>query len=496
MPRKFRRPRSLAGTHLYLRVDTGIYYWRRTDPITGRRYERTTGTKRLDIALRKASILEDEFERKKAGLKTYDGWKRQLTPLAEEWIEYQVGNVAEGTLRTKKVRILRAFEDLDLRIAADLDDVSRLHDRLLAFGRKHKKSLISLRRSYQRPLRQFAKWLAGNNRYLDRNPLLHWEPLKVGKIPPKNPRRAFLPDEMARALIASDALDHIYRRLHPQRLVYTLLLVTAPRGGALVTREVDDFHLRHQVINYGADVGKKRRGAGALDATTATELYDSLDDREEGPLVLSPLGARLQKEKMLDQWREAFSLGLVDELWPRLEPANLDLLHLVNQALLTGKLKVNKGGNPKRLRKETIEKRKTLEAQVKALADELRDTWQERMQGVDVHAFRKTHRTWAEAKGVPPILIDKQLGHTHSTIDHHSMEIMRVIAGSATGRRHYLDLRSTIFDASRSAEAVRQVLDEAENALRQNQNSKLACILACVPRTDPRNQNGRLRNAR
>ena len=61
--------------------------------------------------------------------------------------------------------------------------------------------------------------------------------------------------------------------------------------------------------------------------------------------------------------------------------------------------------------------------------------------------------------------MDKQLGHGGAKPER-TMKIHQLIAGSRTGRKHYLDLNSELFDASRSAEAVRQMLDEAEEALR------------------------------
>jgi hypothetical protein len=45
------------------------------------------------------------------------------------------------------------------------------------------------------------------------------------------------------------------------------------------------------------------------------------------------------------------------------------------------------------------------------------------------------------------------------------MDILRVAAGSRTGRQHYTDMRSALLDARESAEAVRALLDEAVAAL-------------------------------
>ncbi len=110
------------------------------------------------------------------------------------------------------------------------------------------------------------------------------------------------------------------------------------------------------------------------------------------------------------------------------------------------------------MKPETRAARRTLEERVFAIADAVRPEWERRMRGVDVHAFRKTHRSWAHARGVPPVLIDKQLGHA----DPGEFEVMRALAGSETGRKHYLDLGIELFDAGRSAAAVREMLDEAQ----------------------------------
>lgn len=89
------------------------------------------------------------------------------------------------------------------------------------------------------------------------------------------------------------------------------------------------------------------------------------------------------------------------------------------------------------------------------------------MRGVDVHALRKTHRTWALASGVPEVLIDRQLGHAART-GREGMDLLRVVAGSRVGRERYTDMRSALFDAARSAVAVRQLLDEAVGRLSES----------------------------
>lgn len=444
-----RRPR-LDGTHLFRKPPTGVYWWRRTDPDTGKRLKRTTGTKVLELALRIAAEYEAEFERQKAGLTIVDGWQRELAPLADEWLATQAREVGSRFLPQKAMRLRRALALLGLKRARDLDNVARLHDRLLALEGF---SRTTLRRAFQDTLKQFSAWLAANKRYLDRDPLAAWTPIRPDAS--RKRRRALLPDEFARALLAMERLDAPYGR-HPQRPLMVTLLVAGPRVGALLARDVGDLDVPNARIDLGPGVGKKRRGAAALDPTTLAELVASLDGRTEGPLFLSARGGRQEPDKVLDHVREALSLGFVDELWPATEEPRLDVAMLVNLVLLRGHMP-RQAGNPRLVKPETRAARRTLEDRVFAIADAVRPEWERRMRGVDVHAFRKTHRSWAQARGVPPVLIDKQLGHA----DPGEFEVMRALAGSETGRKHYLDLGSELFDAGRSAAAVRELLEEA-----------------------------------
>lgn len=478
--KKPRRPAALRGTNLYLN-EYGYYVWRRADPRTGKRQKRSTGHHVLELALRKAREFDDDFERRDAGLAVYDCWRLELRPLVDEWFDSQEGTVLESTRRARKSQVLRALDALQLRTAADLDHVARIADKIRRLEREGMKR-VKLRRGYQIPLRLFSAWLAADKRHLDRDPLALWKPIPTGKAKPA--RRAFLPTEVARAFLALDRLDELNRRCSSQRTPFLLMLITAPRPGALLSRVVSDFQVARRRIDFGADVGKKRKGEGALDAATVEDLKGYLGNRKEGALIHSPAGVAYTKEVFLDVWREAFGLGLVDELWPADEPRGLTIMHLVNRALLTGRVAVSRGGNPKRVTSDTLRAREALASRVSGLVDRLKADWAERMQGVDVTAFRKTHRTWAEAQGVPAVLIDKQLGHCERS-DATSADVLRQIAGSATGRRFYLDTRSAeLFDASRSAQAVRQLIDQALEAVSADpdRTALLVPVLAPVPR--------------
>ena len=264
--KKSRKRPSLAGTNLYYDERRETYYWRKVDTRTGRRLNKSTRQRSLKLALRVAAGFEDELRQDQAGVKVYANWRIELLPLVEEWIQAQQGRVTAKTLTQKRNETLRALGDLRLRVAADLSDVSLLDRRLRALGRRGL-SQSTLRRSYQQPLKQFSRWLAGNNRYLERDPLLNWEAIKQDQGDPKR-RSAYLPLDLAKGLLALDLFDQRERRSHPTRPVFLALLVTAPRVGAFISRSVADFEPEEKRIHYGKGSRNKRRGAGLLDDLT------------------------------------------------------------------------------------------------------------------------------------------------------------------------------------------------------------------------------------
>ena len=112
--------------------------------------------------------------------------------------------------------------------------------------------------------------------------------------------------------------------------------------------------------------------------------------------------------------------------------------------MLTRKLRVSKGGNPKLVKGGTLEARDELAQRVARLVALVEDEHAESMQGVSLHGLRTTHRTWALNADVPEPLIDAQLGHGKRGV----------------GRRHYTDQQTV--KAIRSAQSVRAALDSAE----------------------------------
>lgn len=445
------RPREEAGLFKH---PSGIWYWRRVDPKTGRRKIKSTGTRRLDMAIRKAAQFDDKWEKAAAGMPDFEWARVELAPLVDDWIADQ-DTVTEATRKIRRRHLTRAFSDLKLKVVADLADLAGLDRRLRALectpAMRHK--------AYQVPLKQFSRWLAENNRYTERDLLATWKKVPV-PASGEAARRAMLPEEFARALVAADHLDDFHRRKHPSRPVLMALLVTAPRATALAERDVE--HLRPERIDYGDGIGNKRNGWGALDAVTAAELRAYVGGRKEGPLFLTPVGNRFDRLRLLDLWKEIFGLGVMGEL---LKGVTVEDRILTNRALIHGRVKVSKGGS--RLRKETRKALSKKESEIEKLVEHVRDEWTRRTSGIDVHAFRKTHQTWAEAQGVPAVLIDKQLGH--AVAGGSQLEVFRAVramGASRVGRKHYLDIGSQLLDPTPSAEAVRGLVDEALAALK------------------------------
>lgn len=465
-----KRPKLPRGSSLYWDGRRGVYYWRSPDPRTGDRRVRNTEQSRLDLARREAAKFEDEFREELAGIKRLDHWREPLLPLAEEWfaeLRDESGNEPK-TLRQRENEVRRALARLHLKIAADLTDLRVIARRLKALVSKGLVTRCQARRSYQVPLKQFSRWLAQDQNYLDRDPLALWKAVRV-PVDPDAGRSTYYQEEIARTLAALDVLDDRLGRAGRQRVMFTTLLVAGgPRIESFLALDVADFDPVIRRLDLGPGKGRKRTGDGALDPTTTREIEANLGGRESGPLFLSPWGVRWPKKRALEVWRQALSLAAVDALWPTDEPRSLDLAIQVSRALQTKRVKVGRGGNPKRLKPETVSARLDLERLVRRIADRLRESWEawvtdegtDRMK--DVHQFRTTHETWAMGAEVPGHVIDKQLGH-HGGRSRRAAEVRRV-AASRTGRAHYTDMSQ--FDAERSARAVRQLLEEAEVQLR------------------------------
>lgn len=471
------RKKAHERDNLFFNPERGVWYWRKVH--NKKRVIRNTGQKQRGLARREAAKFEDQLAAERAGVKTFDEFRGALVPLVDEWIK-SLKNAdlppQEKTLTQKKRETLRALEALGLKTAADLTHVGRVNDKLRALEGV---SRLTMRRCYQDQLKQFSRWLAENGRYLPEDPLRSWKPIRVPREERGKPRRAFMPADVARALAALDVLDRQFKRVGSSRLVFTALLVTAPRAEAIVTRDVVHFDPRASRINYGLGVGNKARGAGALDPTTAAEIKAAAKGRKaDEPLFLSPHGTRWPKERLLDVWKQAFSLGLVADLWPAGEPAgtaeDLEAAVFTSRALLTGHVRVSKGGNPEFvLTADTVRERLDLELRVSRLVEAMRADWQARIAGIDVHSFRTNLQTWCEAQGVPRPAIDRQLGHDGHGTDG-SMDVLRAIAGSRTGRKHYLDMNSELFDPAKTAAAVRALVDDAEAQLRADGSMLLA----------------------
>lgn len=455
-----RQPKNLAGTNLHRDPRNGVYIWRRVHEHTGKRLKRSTGTKLIEVALAKAQAFEEEYEREAAGLLNFKHYRR---PLNEALIAPFLDSIGSEARRDQLSKhLLRAFELLGLKRLADLENFSEIEKRLLRL--EHPQDgfkRISLVRCFQQPLKQLSTFLA-SRRVLPIDHLAAWKRLETPR--PERRRRSLSPEEAARALAASDCLDKINSRSYAMRVPWTVLLVTAPRVSAFAALDIADLDMNNGRLLFKGR-GNKRAGAGALDEETFKQVRNYVDNRPEGPLFLSPTGRRIDHQRSLDRWRASVSMAIVDEEWPEDQPRTLRSVYQVHMALFTGKTDMSMGGPKSGVfepGREKVRNRRRLAARIADIADSIRERWSERMQGVDQHCLRTTHRTWALLAGVPEILIDRQLGHTAPNSDD-----LREAAWSRVGREHYTDMEFLTLDARRSAEAVREMLDRAESAFQE-----------------------------
>lgn len=458
--------REQGLTHLYRQTRSGIFIWRRRDELKGRTVQRSTKTRDESIAILIGAKFENEYQRRRAGLSVLDAYAKPLAPAAEHWIKSL--DATDEVREMRSMQIMRALKLLKLTTFADLDDISRLECNLLGLegtcgttGRAM--SRLTLVRCFQNPLKQFSKWASRNRRYLHEDPLAQWDLLKIPSTLPRLYRRAVAPGEMARALLAADALDGLYKRPFPTGIFFLSLLISGARFGALQALEVKGLLRERSRFFLGASVGKKRKGEASLDARTLLEVTAYLGTRTSGPLFLGVMGEALEHNKVLKHWRESFRFGLIDELWPEGVPRDVRTIWEVERYLATDRVPTV-GGNPRRLRAETVAARVEHAREVKAIGEKLREAVELRMAGIDLHALRKTHRTWSEAAGVHPILIDKQIGHATSA-GGAALDAARALIVSPTGRKHYVDMGLEMIEAKRSAEAVRKLLDDAREQI-------------------------------
>jgi integrase len=332
MLRKKRTRADLAGTNLALDVRTGMYFWRMVNPVTGKRMKRSTGTRFVKVALARARRFEEDMQRECAGLSRFEGYRRPIRAFVEPFLLSLRG----GSSRRERLRkdLARAFDLLGIERLADIENFIKVEEKLLAlegtgqggFRRR------TLRRCFQEPLKQLSAYLASRRETMADH-LGPWRRLSLDE--PSRERRALHPDEMARALAASDRLDEVCDRKHSLRPVWTALLVTAPRISTLAALDVSDLDEEKKRLRFrGNDI--KRAGVGALDDGTFDEIVEYIGERADGPLFLSPEGSRPERLRSLDYWRAALSLAFVDMEWPAGRPRDLKLEYLVHLTLVAG----------------------------------------------------------------------------------------------------------------------------------------------------------------
>ncbi len=456
MSRRGRKP-NLKGTGLFPRG--GVYHFRGTDPNTGKEFKRSTGCRQLEPAQEMARKIREEMERRRAGLPIYTDRQNPIEPHLQQFLKARdASGGAAPWNRQLRVMLERAVEKLGLRTFIDLENVAGLKRRVDdLMAREPGITATTMRRSYQGPLRQFSKWMF-EEQITNVDLLASWRLVTPAK--PTRRRRAMKAEEVIRALYAADALHASTRSKSrfSMRPIWTALLVSAPRITKFVQLDVPDLDVEAGRLRFSGGNERKRVGAGYLDGRTIEELVVYVGGRSSGPLFLSPQGARLDRNNALDLWRAAFSLGIVDQVWPAHEPRDFRTAYLVSLSLLQGgTCAVLGGGAPpgpeKRAERELARER------IESIVDRIGETWTAAMEGVDLHAFRKTARTWAIAAEMPEYLCDLHLGHAGSK----AQEAVSAF-WSKTGQRSYTDHDFLVGDTRRIAESIRRRLDDAERA--------------------------------
>lgn len=461
-----KRAPNLAGTNLSIDPRTGNYFWRRMNELTGKRMKYSTRTRILKVALAKSVQFEKDYQDQLVGLMDHEDLKFRLD---DQVVGTFLKSLRRGdeNRRQLSVQLTRALDLLRLRTVADLQDFGAIERRMLRIegdgeaGTYRRKTLL---RCFQKPLKQFSRYLRAKQ-LVDRDYLADWQLIRAEGG--EGARRAMSPEEFARALAAADVLDTMLRRSYASRPIWTALLIAAPRITALAKLDVRDFDADRQRLKFKGN-GIKRAGAGMLDSATAAEISAYVAGRARGPLFLAPEGARLQRKNSLRNWMACVSLAAVDLEWPADLERDLDLAYLVHLSLLKGRVVASRGGptgtalhggtkghgGRRRPGAKVLARRADRQALVAEIAEDIQEAYAARLDRVDQHCLRTTHRTWAMAADVSEGLIDRQLGHASPGMDE-----ARKAAWSVVGRKHYTDHGRLTPDARRSAEAVRGMLD-------------------------------------
>lgn len=431
----------------------GRWRWRRKkNGVEGERYLGTNKRRAIKAAVK----LNEDFELQVLGLDPPPDLNLQVRPLVDGFVEELRRQRHEDGVPYSEKHVGQVGRDLAevlelLRVytARDLQNVTALDRRLRSSPGSDAK-----RRALQDVTKRFTRWLAGNRRHLGSDPLACWEPLprgsKAGSVP-----MALTPEELARLFVAQGVLEQAAGSKRSQRVPLTVLLVTAPRIGAFESRTVSDFLPSESRIDYGAGIGKKRKGAGALDPRTQAELAHYVGRRKRGPLFLSPTGAAWEQANQRKALRAAHALGAVWQLWPS-EEVDWILARKVAAYLDRGKLRVSKGGAPGRKQDGTLKAEAELAGRIRGRAEEIRERWERLVTKADgrrwgFHEFRDTFNTWIKQRPeVSPLAAERQGGWAATTGERTTASIF------------YTDrLRDDVARPGLAAETVREMLDQA-----------------------------------
>ena len=413
----------------------GGWEYRFTDPLTKKRVQKTiwiTERREADKAMQKHL---DGREARLRGLPDNSGWEIPFDKLVDRFL--REASISTPTRRERLRRVLERNE-LNIQSAAELTDRGKLSIACQALAGTRGSHYVIF--DVQRALKQLTRWANGNVLPLD--PLQTWERLPwTGH---KKRRRAFLPDEMRAILAAADEYDGLLGHSHSSRIVFTALLVSGNRPGALFAAKVGDLSTDRIVLPPGN--GIKRNGMSTIPPAFIDELRRYSAGREhDSSLLLSHQGEPIDRVNIGRYFQRCMTLAFVNLCWPKdnLQAAETDPAE-VAFLIYNGRLKGFDGPRP--IKEKKIAKREAHMQATEAIAKLIGTEVGKMLADRDMYTLRKTHISWAR-RIANPDSVKLQVGH----------------APQDTEEKFYLDL----VDAHLSSQAVWDVLTGAKKIERK-----------------------------
>ncbi len=354
--------------------------------------------------------MADHLKRLEGGLST-KGWKTGYLELVSKFLKE---SPITSALRRHKLKVILERNELKLDTAAQLNDVGALTEKCCALHRNGKRSGAYLVNDLQPMLKQMASW-GHEVGLLPENPLTRWSKLRIEFE--RSKRRSYSVEEVKAILEASHHLDEAFNRAFPATLVLKTLVVCGNRPGVVFGASIVD--LQKDRLSLPPGRGKKRNGRATLPPSLVAELRSYAKRRKANePLLLSPLGARIDSINFLKVYRQAATLAFVGMEWPKEDPATMYATPLEVALRIQSGRPFKHDGAPA---KDPIKlgRRERQRAAIESLAATLGPIIAARLENRDLYAFtRKTHITLARGvAGIHPDAVNVQTGHSGNTVE-------------------------------------------------------------------------------